>query len=672
MKKVFSFLIILAIALFNSCEKQSAIDISTMDRTVDPAQDFYQFVNGNWLKTATIPETESRWGLFTELRDENKKNLQKLLINLASKEHPLGTNAQKVGDFYRTGMDSNQVEKQGLSVLQSYFEKIEAVRNYEDVLRVAAAHQRFGAGSLFGVFVEGDFKKSDITAIYAFQGGLGMPDRDYYLKEGERFENYRAEYLKHLKKMFELLGDQAATAEQNANTVMEIETQLAKASWTRVQIRDLAAWYNKRTFAQTNKETPNIDWKKYFENVGAGEPEYFVLAQPDFFQVVSDMLKKVDVDDWKTYLRWHLINATAPYLNEEFVNQDFKYFQTVLRGTKELKPRWKRVAETTSGALGEALGQLYVEKYFPPEAKTKANQMVNELREAYRRRIENLDWMSEDTKEQAFTKLQKMVQKIGYPDKWRDYSALEIKRDAYVLNVIRANEFEHDRQMKKIGKPVDKTEWGIPPQTVNAYYHPLNNEIVFPAGILQPPFFNPNADDAINFGSMGAVIGHEITHGFDDKGSKFDSDGNMNNWWTDEDRKKFEEKAKVVEDQFNKYTVLDTVNVNGKLTLGENIADLGGVAVAYDALQIALEKKGRPGKIDRFTPEQRFFISYATVWRNLYRDDALLNLVKTDPHSPPNLRTSGPLSNSQAFFEAFNVQPGASMRRPDSLLAKIW
>jgi len=672
MKKAFLFLIVLAIVLSNSCEKQKAIDISNMDRSVEPARDFYQFVNGNWLKTATIPETESRWGLFTELRDENKKSLQKLLANLASREHPQGTNAQKVGDFYRTGMDSNQVEKLGLTVLRNYFEKIQAIRDHEDMLVVAAAHQRFGSGSLFGVFVEGDFKDSDISAIYAFQGGLGMPDRDYYLKEGERFENYRSEYLKHLEKMFELMGDKTDVAEQNANKVMEIETQLAKASWTRVQIRDLAAWYNKRTFEKASKETPNIDWKKYFLNVGAGEPDYFVLAQPDFFQVVSDMLKKVGVNDWKIYLRWHLINAAAPYLNEVFVNQDFKFFQSVLHGTKELKPRWKRVSETTSGALGEALGQLYVEKYFPPEAKARANQMVNDLREAYRRRIEKLDWMSDETKKQAFAKLKKMEQKIGYPDKWRDYSELEIKRDAYVLNVLRANEFEHDRQMKKIGKPVDKTEWGIPPQTVNAYYHPLNNEIVFPAGILQPPFFNPDADDAVNYGSMGAVIGHEITHGFDDKGSQFDADGNMNNWWTEDDRKKFEEKAKVVEEQFGNYTVLDTVKVNGKLTLGENIADLGGVAVAYDALQMALEKKGRPGKIDGFTPEQRFFISYATVWRNLYRDDALLNLVKTDPHSPPNLRAVGPLSNIPAFFEAFDVQHGAPMRRPDSLLAEIW
>jgi putative endopeptidase len=672
MKKYFWGLTLLTLLILISCEKHRGLDLSGMDRTVDPRQDFFRYVNGNWLDKTPIPESESWWGITPELRDRNKEILHKLLTNLAASDHPQGSNAQKVGDFYRTGMDSTQIEQDGLKSIQPYFDEIESIRNFDDVLKVAATHQRMGAGSLFGIFTEADFKNSDINTVYAFQGGLGLPDRDYYLDESERFQNYRSEYLKHLGKMFVLLGNDSTTAAAAANTIMRIETRLAKASWTRVQIRNLQAWYNPRTIEEANKETPNIDWQKHFELLGATELNQFIMAQPDFFKELNATLTAVSIDDWKTYLRWHLINFAAPYLNSDFVNQDFEFYQKVLRGTEKLKPRWKRVAENTDGALGEALGQLYVEKYFPPEAKAKANQMVTDLREAYRQRIEKLDWMSEDTKQQAYTKLEKMVQKIGYPDKWRDYSALEIESDAYILNVIRADQFEFDRKIKEIGKPVDKTEWGLTPPTVNAYFHPLNNEIVFPAGILQPPFFDPNADDAVNYGAMGAVIGHEITHGFDDKGSLFDSNGNMVNWWTKEDSARFASKIKLVKEQFDNYTVLDTVKVNGKLTLGENIADLGGLAVAYDALQIALQRKGRPGKIDGFTPEQRFFISWAASRRGKFRDDALLNLVKTDPHSPPRFRAIGPLSNMPQFFEAFSVQPGDPMRRPDSLLAKVW
>ncbi len=652
--------------------EKHGIDLANLDKTVDPTEDFYQYANGNWLKNTTIPESESRWGIASELRDRNKEILRSLLVEVAAGDHEPGSNAQKVGDFYRTGMDSARIEETGIAPLQTHLDEIAQVKNFDDVLKVAANHQRLGTGALFSVFVEADFKNSDSTAVYAFQGGLGMPDRDYYLDEGERFANYRSEYLTHLGKMFELLGEDSTAGANAAATVMRIETQMAEASWTRVRLRDLAAWYNPRTFKQALRETPNIDWQRHFADLGASDLDYFVLAQPEFFQELSALLTSVSIDDWRTYMRWHLVNAMAPYLNSDFVEQDFAFFQTVLRGTKELKPRWKRLAEMTDAALGESLGQLYVEKYFPAEAKSKANQMVTDLRTAFRNRIEKLDWMSAATKEQAFAKLEKMVQKIGFPDKWRDYSALEVRTESYVENVIRANEFEFDRNMKKLGKPVDKSEWGMSPPTVNAYFHPLNNEIVFPAGILQPPFFDPKADLAVNYGAMGAVIGHEITHGFDDKGSLFDADGNLSNWWADEDQKMFTEKTVIVEKQFDNYVVLDSVNVNGKLTLGENIADLGGLAVAFDALQIALAKDGHPGEIDGFTPEQRFFLSYATSWRTKHRDDALLNQVKTDPHAPGGLRAVGPLTNMPEFFAAFDVQPGAAMRRPDSLLAKIW
>jgi putative endopeptidase len=671
--KIFTLLsICIGVLTLFSCADKPGLDLSNMDRTADPAQDFYQFANGGWLQKTEIPETESRWGIILELRDKNNETLHTLLQTLSASKHEPESNAQKVGDFYRTGLDSVKIESQGIAPLQPYFDEIEGVKNFEDVLRISARQQRLGTSTLFGFLVAGDFKNSDINAAYAFQDGLGMPDRDYYLQGGERFENYRKEYLSHIATMFRLLGNDSTTAEAAAQTIMAIETRLANVSWTSEQMRDLAAMYNKRTIEEANKETPNIDWQQHFETMGVTRIEFFLLAQPKFFQEVSAMLTSVSIDDWKTYLRWHLINAMAPYLGSDFVKQDFAFSNTVLQGTKELKPRWKRVSEETDAALGEALGQLYVEKYFPPEAKVKANELVNDLREAFRRRIEKLEWMSEETKQNAFAKLENMVQKIGYPDKWRDYSALRIADDAYVLNAIRAKEFEFDRNIRKIGQPVDKSEWEMTPPTVNAYFHPLNNEIVFPAGILQPPFFNPEVDDALNYGSMGAVIGHEITHGFDDKGSLFDAQGNMNNWWKEKDRKEFEDRAKVIEDQFEAYTVLDTVHLNGKLTLGENIADLGGLAVAYDALQIALEKKGRPGNIDGFTPEQRFFISYATTWRSMYRDDALLNQVKTNPHAPALYRAIGPLSNLPDFFAAFEVEPGDAMRRPDSLLASIW
>ena len=664
--------ICIVLLIFSCGKEKHGIDLANMDLSADPTQDFYQYVNGGWVKNNTIPESESRWGAFEELRDANKKALRDLLTEVSASDHEPGTIAQKVGDFYRTGMDVEQIEANGLTSIQSYLDDIKKIVTIEDVLKVVIDQQKIGCEPLFTIFVDADFKNSEMNAVYTFQAGLGMPDRDYYLEKGEKFEKYCTEYLTHLRKMFELMGDDSINAVAASKTINKIETQLAKASWTRTELRNLPAWYNKRTIQEANRETPKIDWQRYFELQGLKEIDYFVVAQPNFFKKVNTLLASVSIDDWKTYLRWHLINAMAPYLHSDLVNQDFYFFKTVLLGTKELKPRWKRVAENTDNALGEALGQLYVAKYFPPEAKTKANQIVNNLREAYRRRIEKLDWMSDDTKKHAFTKLEKLVQKLGYPDKWRDYSALEIKQDSYVLNVIRANVFEFNRNMKKIGKPVDKTEWAMSPPTVNAYFHPMNNEIVFPAGILQPPFFDPKADDAVNYGAMGMVIGHEITHGYDDQGRQFDSDGNLNDWWTEKDKELFDAKARVIEEQFNAYTVLDSIHINGKLTLGENIADLGGLAVAYDALQIEMEKSGRTGLIDGFTQEQCFFISYASNWRSLYRDDALLNLVKTDPHTPPYFRVIGPLSNMPEFFKAFDVQPGDPMRRPDSLLAKVW
>ena len=664
----------LVLAFLVGCapKEHHGINPDYMDTSVDPAKDFYHYANGGWLKQNEIPPSESSWGTFSELADRNKDNLHSLLTNLIATDHPEGTNEQKVADFYRTGMDSVTIEQQGLTPIQPYLDEIDAIKNANDVLKMTAELRKYGSRPLFSIFVDSDLKKSEMNVAYAYQGGLSLPSRDYYLEQGERFENYRKEYLKHLQTMFGLLGEDASKAEADAKTVTNIETRLAKASRTRVELRDIEKNYNRRTPAQANRETPNINWNRYFSMMDAPKVDYFIMGQPEFFKEVSSLLKQVSVNDWKTYLRWNLINMAAPYLSAKYADPDFAFFQGVLRGVKEMKPRWKRVTERTDRGLGEALGQLYVAKYFPPEAKAKANQMVSDLRTAFKARIQKLDWMSDKTKEKAIYKLEKMTQKIGYPDKWRDYSALTIKKDAYVLNVMRTNEFEFNRDMKKIGKPVDRTEWGMTPPTVNAYSNPSNNEIVFPAGILQPPFFDPKADDASNYGGMGAVIGHEISHEFDDQGAKFDANGNMVNWWTPEDKKKFEERTEVVVKQFDAYTVLDSVHVNGKLTLGENIGDLGGLSVAYDALQLALAKDGNPGKIDGLTPDQRFFIAWANVWGRKTRDDALLNQVKTNPHSPSLYRTIGPISNMQAFFDAFNVKHGDPMRRPDSLIARIW
>lgn len=671
MKLLVSILSLVFVIACSNGEKP-ALDLSNMDAGIAPGQNFYQHVNGTWLKNTKIPETESRWGVSSELRDYNKEMLHAILDDLIKQDNTEGSNAYKIAQIYNTGMDTASIEEQGLKPLQEIFLEIEAISSREDLLRSFATLEKSGTNAFFSIMVDGDLQKSDIYAAYVMQDGLGMPNRDYYLEKGEKFENYRKEYADHLKKMFVLLGDDEEIAEKNSDLVMKLETTIAEASWPAAELRNWPKMYNKRTIEEANKETPGIDWGIHFDVSGIKNLEYFIMAQPDFFAKLGKLIQKVDVEDWKVYLKWHAINASAQYLSKDFRDQDFYFYRTVLAGVKEQKPRWKTMVEITNGLIGEALGQLYVKKHFPPEAKVKVDELVNNLRKAFRIRIEALDWMGEETKKTAFAKLEKMTQKLGYPDKWRDYSKLDIRGDAYVLNVMRARIFEFDREIKKIGKPVDKSEWHMSPQTVNAYFHPLNNEIVFPAGILQPPMFNPNADDAVNYGAIGTVIGHEMTHGYDDSGSRFNAEGNMIEWWTEDDKKNFEERIKIVEEQFDNFVVLDSINVNGKLTLGENIADLGGIAIAFDALQMALKAKGSQEKIDGYTPEQRFFLSYSTIWRNKYRDDALLNLVKTNPHSPANLRVLGPLSNSQNFFDAFNIKEGEDMRRPDSLLAKIW
>jgi putative endopeptidase len=652
-------------------EPAGGIDLTNLNTTVQPAADFYQFANGGWLPKNPIPADLSRWGSFNEVQERNYVVLHEILESAAAQTSaPHGSIIQKVGDFYASGMDSAKIEADGLSPIAGELKKIDDIKDAAGFTAALAHSHTMGVRSFFNFFAGQDDKKStDIIAVLR-QGGLSLPDRDYYTKEDDRSKELRAKYVEHLTKMFQLIGDDAATAASHAAVVMKIETALATASKTRVELRDPEANYHKMSLAELATLAPDFPWAGYFAGIGLPAPGNINVGQPEFFKAAAAMAKSVPVDDWKVYLRWHLVNDAADQLSSAFVNQNFEFFGKTLNGTKELRPRWKRVLMATDGSLGEALGQLYVEKAFSASAKARAKQLVENLRTTLAARISKLEWMSDATKTQALKKLNAFTVKIGYPDKWRDYTALDLDRSSYAVNAMRASAFEFQRNLAQIGKPVDRSEWGMSPPTVNAYYNPLMNEIVFPAGILQPPFFDANADDAVNYGGIGAVIGHEMTHGFDDQGRQFDADGNLRDWWTPEDGKNYLSRASIVEKQFDGYVVLDSLHVNGKLTLGENIADLGGLTIAYYAMQMALDKDGRPALIDGYTPEQRFFISWATIWRQNIRPENQKVRLVTDPHSPGQFRCNGPLSNMTEFMKAFSVQEGAPMVRSEK--AKIW
>ncbi|QNF33672.1 M13 family metallopeptidase [Adhaeribacter swui] len=652
--------------------KPVGIDRANLDTTQSPCADFFQYANGGWIKNNPVPPAESRWGSFNELQEKNYAVQHAILTEAAAnRTAPKGSNAQKVGDFYASGMDSVAIEKLEAAPLKPYLDKVAAIRDVRTLLTTVAQFKKSGISGGFSFYVGQDDKKSTEYAIFLNQGGLGLPDRDYYLKEDDRSKDIRAEYVKHVKNLFALLGDDTTTAGKNAAKVMELETRLAKASRTRVELRDPQANYNKMTLAQLQKLTPSTDWNILLAQMGAKGVNEVIVGQPDFFKEFNSIVKSTPLRDWKTYLRWHLIHSTAPYLNKAFVEENFNFYGKVLSGTKALQPRWKRVLRTTDAAIGEAMGQLYVEKTFTPEAKARALEMVKNLRDAFQEHVQTLDWMSETTKKQALVKLDAFAVKIGYPDKWKDYSALTITRGSYVVNVLHANEFEFNYNVNKLGKPIDRTEWGMTPPTVNAYYNPSMNEIVFPAGIMQPPFFDPKADDAVNYGGMGAVIGHEITHGFDDQGRQYDAEGNLKDWWTQTDAEQFTKRADMVVSQYDAYEVLPAVKVNGKLTLGENLADIGGLNIAYTALQKALAGKKKE-KIAGFTPEQRFFLAWAQIWRVNATEQYFNQQVQTDPHSPGRFRTNGPVMNMPQFYEAFGCKPGDQMVKPATEQIKIW
>jgi putative endopeptidase len=652
---------------------EHGFDLANLDRTANACTDFNQFANGGWMARNPIPAAYPSWGSFNELAEKNRDVLHQILEDSAKNTNaPKGSNEQKVGDYYAACMDESAIEAAGLRPIEPEFERIEQIQNGGALQAEIERLQSFGVHSPFAVDSTQDFKNSTQVIGEIDQSGLGMPDRDYYTKDDAKSKQTREEYVKHVARMFELMGENPAAAATQTKTVMDMETKLAQASLTRVQRRDPDAVYHRMSVVQLKTLAPNLEWENYFETFGLAGKGDVNVATPDFFKELSGMLTAIPLADWKTYLRWHVINAAAPYLSSKFVDEDFNFKGKILTGTKENLPRWKRCVRYTDRGLGEALGQVYVQKTFTPEAKARAVGMVRNLEAALRADLTSLPWMGDATRKQAIAKLEAFMNKIGYPDKWRDYSALNIDRGIFVHDIWRSNSFEFKRDLNKIGKPVDRTEWGMTPPTVNAYYNPQNNEIVFPAGILQPPFYDPNADDAFNYGGMGAVIGHEMTHGFDDEGRKFDAQGNLKDWWTPEDQKNFEARSECVVHQFDGFQVEDKLHENGKLVVGESIADLGGLTVAYAAYEKSLEGKPRPKDIDGFTPEQRFFLGYARVWATNMRPEFARLLVNVDPHPLPRFRVDGPLSNMPAFSKAFSCKAGDPMARPLSDRCQIW
>src|SRR5213082_2663664 len=620
-------------------------DTANLDTSVKPSEDFFMYANGGWIKRTPIPPEYSRWGSFNQLIEKNNDALHDVAERAAKVATATDPDAKKVGDYYASGMDEATVEVAHVKPLADEVKRIDGVKDRNDVLKEIAHLHTLGITSLFGFTSGQDDKNSTMVIAQAYQDGLGMPDRDYYTKTDDASKKLRDQYVQHVTKMLTLLGEEPKAAGEHAKEILALETSLAQASRTKVELRDPQTNYNKMKTSALQALTPGFKWDAYFKESNLLDPGELNVGQPDFFKGADKVFASTAIDDWKEYFRWHLVHATAAELSADFVNENFNFYETTLRGTQQIKPRWKRVVASTDNSIGEALGKLYVADYFPPESKARMLDLVNNLRSALADRIKTLEWMDEPTKQAALKKLAAFTVKIGYPDKWRDYSNLQIDRGPYVLNAIRASMFDVHRELNKIGKPVDRSEWGMTPPTVNAYYNPNMNEIVFLAGIMQPPFFDPKADDAVNYGGIGAVIGHEMTHGFDDRGRQYDAVGNLRDWWSPESARAYIERSKAIVAQYSAYEPLPGLHINGELTQGENIADIGGVKIAYMALQKALAKKaGTPEKIDGFTPEQRFFLGFAQIWRNNQRDEDLKLRLNTDPHSPGRFRTIGPLS----------------------------
>lgn len=640
-------------------------DPANMDTSVNPCADFFRYAVGAWEQRTAIPAEYGKYGVDQEVEERTFAIVKGVLEGAAAdRSAPKGSERQKVGDFFAAGMDEARIEGEEARPLERFLARIAAVRDRNALAAEIALLQAIGTGAAFRLEVGPDDRNSALNILQLSQQGLGLPDRDYYLKQDPQSKTLRREYLAHMERMFRLLGDAAPTAGRNAQTVMRLETRLAQASMTRTETDDPIATYHKMSRTMLATHASGFAWDAYFRALGLDDAETLVVRQPAYFREFGRMAQGVPLSEWRTYLRWHLLRAAAGYLSSRFEREAFAFNGTTLEGTQALPPRWKRVLAETDAALGEALGKLYVERAFSPQAKQKALEMVANLRAALRARLQRLEWMGEATKASALAKLDAMRLKIGYPDVWRDYGALQVSRTGYLRNVLAARSFEFQRGLAKVGKPVDRAEWAATPITNNAFYDPTLNELVFPAGILQPPFFDPAADEAVNYGNIGATIGHEMTHGFDDGGRQYDAQGNLRNWWTAADEKAFTERATLLVKQFDAFEPIPGMPINGTLTLGENLADLGGLIIAYDAFQRA--QQGKPAAVppDGFTPEQRFFLSYAETWRFKHREETLRARLLTDEHAPPKYRVLGPLANLPEFAAAFNCKAGDAMVRP--------
>ncbi|MDM7921293.1 MAG: M13 family metallopeptidase [Pyrinomonadaceae bacterium] len=661
---------VIAVSSLAAMSQVVALDTARMDRSVSPCGDFYQFVNGEWLRSTQIPASEARWGTFNILAENNNQILKDVLEAASTARTRKGSDAQLIGDFYATCMDEAAIENAGTKPLDPIFRRINSMRTKADVQRVIAELHNNGIPAVFGFGAGPDLKDSNAVIVNAGQGGISLPNREYYDKKDAKSIETRRKFIEHMANMFKLLGDDEATAKANANTVMLMQTQLAAASQTPIELRNPDNRYNLVGLQGAQKTMPDFAWAAYMSARGIAPAKNLNLPGAKFFEEANAMMRDVPVSDWKTYFRWMTINSAAPTLSKAFRDENFEFFGRYLSGQQEQQPRWKTCVQAVNGNLGEALGMEYANRAFKPEAKARMNELIDNLMAAMKVRIDNLEWMSPATKAEAQKKLSTFKRKIGYPDVLRGYKGLTIDRSSYAANVQRSNKFQLRRNFDDLGKPRDKARWGFTPPTVNASYSPVNNEITFPAGILQPPFFNFDADDAINYGAIGGVIGHEITHGLDDQGSRFDAEGNLKMWWTAEDRAKFEERAACVVKQWDNYEVQPGLFMQGKLALGENIGDFAGLSVAYDAYMRSLEGKPRPADIDGFTPEQRFFLGWGQIWAGKYTPEAERRQVQTGPHSLPKWRVNGPLSNMPQFRQAFGCKQGDAMVRDNA--CSIW
>ncbi len=671
-------LIFSAAIVLCSCSKKETVFVDPLlahrDTTVNPADDFFMYANGGWFKQNPIPDSERSNGIFRMIQDTINAQVKSICEKAAKDEDALkGSNKQKIGDFYASGMDSLSINKAGISPLKNELTRISNVKDVPNLLSTMAYLHTIGAGPGFGFYVGQDDKNSEKNVLHFYQGGLGLGQRDYYFNTDESTTKIRNEYVKHIQKILELAGESAETATKNAASIMKLETELAKNSRKMEVLRDPLNNYNKMSVGQFSSSTPNIPWDKMIASLGIKNADSVIVGQPEFFKALNGMVKSYSIDDWKTYMKWDVINTYASYLNKEIENQNFKFYSTVMSGVKQQRPRWKRVVEQTNSSLGELIGQIYVKDYLPKGSKEKLLEIGNNIREVYAEHIKKLDWMSETTKKKALHKLSKVVMKVGYPDKWKDMSSVTIERNSYCKNIMAVNKWDYNDMISKFGKPVDRTEWGMYPQTYNAYYSPTNNEICVPAcNIIVPGFEGRMPDDAVLYGIIGgSTFGHEITHGFDDQGSLYDEKGNLKNWWTAEDMKKFKAKTKLIVEQFNRYNVVDDKFVNGDATQGENIADLGGVIMGYEAFKKTKQFKNNE-KISGLTPNQRYFLAYGYAWMVNTNKEALAQMVMTDVHSPAKFRINGPLSNIPEFYKTFNVTPKSKMFIPENQRVVIW